>query len=36
MKIAPTLFFEANTEDLVIKLATYTRLRDDRTKSRDE
>jgi hypothetical protein len=36
MKITAILFFEANAEDLVVKLATCTSLTDDRTKARDE
>jgi PEP-CTERM motif-containing protein len=36
MKITAILFFEANTEDLVVQLATCTSLTDDRTKARDE
>jgi len=36
MEIIAVLFFEANTEDLVVQLATYARVTDDRTKARDE
>jgi len=36
MKITAILFFEADTEDLVVQLATCTSLTDDRTKARDE
>src|SRR5689334_14828265 len=36
MKILAVLFFEANTEDLVVQLATYRRIPDDRAKTRDE
>ena len=36
MKITVILFFEGNTEDLVVQLATYASVTDDRTKARDE
>src|SRR5215813_7545021 len=36
MKITIILFFEANTEGLVVQLAACGRFTDDRTKSRDE
>ena len=36
MEIIAVFFFEANTEDLVVQLATYARVTDDRTKARDE
>src|SRR6185437_11616905 len=36
MEIIAILFFEANTEDLVVQLATDVHVTDDRTKARDE
>jgi hypothetical protein len=36
MEIIAILFFEADTKDVVVQLATYARVTDDRTKARDE